>query len=593
MLDDFLPQPRLRELDTVEVGVPVAEAFRAISTLDLGALPIARALFEARAIPERLAGKHPEPWDLRLETILSSTHGFRLLATEPERGFVVGAIGAVWESSIPFVDVEPAAYRDYAEPGQAKVAWELRVDPLTAASSRISFEVRVTATDEESWARFRRYFALIGPFSHLIRRMMLANVAKGLGKPDAIESVQVLAGDSLIPAPLGSHTDAVTIEAPPSAVWPWLVQMGADRGGWYAIDLLDHANAPSAREIDPALSQLAVGDVLAAMPGDGGGFTVAEIVPERALVLYGAWDLQTDRALALGEAMPPEHWQVSWAFALEPTGTGGTRLLVRVRGHWAPERLVWRARIGLLTHHVMEHAQLAHLKARAEGTLRRDTASEVLEGLGGAARILLTLCTPWLRDERAHWGLDASLAARAYPGDERVPSPRWSWTHGIEVDASPAEVWPWLAQVGADRGGFYSYQFLENLGGCDLRNADRIHTEWQRTAVGEGALAMHPGIPALPIVELEPGRHFVAFGAANDEDPMKVSVSWLFLVEPLEADRSRIVSRFRAAYADTLAASLAMGPAITEPIGFVMDRRMLLGLKERTERARRERDRHG
>lgn len=366
-LDAFIPTPRLRELDTIDVGVPVDRAFETIRTLDLGELGIARGLFALRALPDHLAGRAPEPWDLRMTTLVASQHGFRLLAEEPGRGFVVGAIGKVWEPVIPFVDVPSDAYAAYAAPDEAKVAWELRADPLTTTTSRLSMEVRVTTTDDASWDRFRAYFALIGPFSRLIRKLMLRHVAHQLGTPEDAESTMALPGDELVPTAMAAHTDAITIEAPPERVWPWLVQMGAERGGWYSYDPLDNAGRPSATKLDPALAHLEVGQVLQALPGASGGFTVARIDPERALVLWGAFDSDTNQAVVLGDAMPAHHWRVSWAFVLEPQGSDATRLRVRVRGDWAPEHLVWRARASLFAHRFMEHEQLRNLKARAEG----------------------------------------------------------------------------------------------------------------------------------------------------------------------------------------------------------------------------------
>jgi hypothetical protein len=166
-----------------------------------------------------------------------------------------------------------------------------------------------------------------------------------------------------------------------------------------------------------------------------------------------------------------------------------------------------------------------------------------------------------------------------------VPAPRWSWTHGIEVDAPPERVWPWVAQVGADRGGFYSYEWLENLIGCRLRNADAIHPEWE-VREGDGLL-LHPKQPALAVVEVAPGRHFVAHAARDQRacaagEPW-VAASWLFLVEPLGQGRSRVISRYRCATSDHPATRAAFGAALIEPIGFAMDRRMLLGIRERAE----------
>ena len=217
----------------------------------------------------------------------------------------------------------------------------------------------------------------------------------------------------------------------------------------------------------------------------------------------------------------------------------------------------------------------------------RDGWREVLAGIGGVAVMASALLTPFLRGRRGRWGLDAAAAARRLPGDELVPAPRWSWSHAIEVDAPAEDVWPWVAQVGADRGGFYSYQWLENLVGCRLRNADEIHPEWQ-VREGDG-LVLHPKQAPLPVVSVEPGRHLVAQGppdeAARSAGRPWLAVSWLFLVEPLGARRSRVVSRYRCSSSDDLRTRALFGPALIEPIGFAMDRRMLRGIRERAERA--------
>jgi hypothetical protein len=223
------------------------------------------------------------------------------------------------------------------------------------------------------------------------------------------------------------------------------------------------------------------------------------------------------------------------------------------------------------------------------------------EACAGAAIMAAGLLTPFLRGRRSHWGVGARSAARRYPGDDLVPHPLWSWTHGVEVDAPAAHVWPWVAQIGADRGGFYSYQWLENLVGCRLRNAETVHPEW--AARPGGKLRLHPDAPALRIVSVEPGRSLVAYippvpglrdeGAGSGEPARPVepagrwmTASWLFLVEPAGPARCRVISRYRCATSADLASRLQFGPAIVEPIGFAMDRRMLIGIKQRGERER-------
>jgi hypothetical protein len=217
----------------------------------------------------------------------------------------------------------------------------------------------------------------------------------------------------------------------------------------------------------------------------------------------------------------------------------------------------------------------------------RRPARAVAEALEGVALMAFAAVTPGHRAGRARWGLDPALAARRLPGDELVPAPRWGWTHAVEIAAPADAVWPWLAQIGADRAGFYSYELLENLAGCRVRNADVVRPEWEVRA--GGAVSLHPRQPALPVVELVPGRHFVAHAAADrgaaEAGRPWVAASWLFLVEPLGSRRSRVVSRYRCASSGDRRTRLLFGPALLEPIGWAMDRRMLLGLRGRAERA--------
>jgi len=232
---------------------------------------------------------------------------------------------------------------------------------------------------------------------------------------------------------------------------------------------------------------------------------------------------------------------------------------------------------------------LRHLAERAEGRLPKDDAWDAVEGIGGVVLMIAAFLTPFLRRARSHWGVDQATATRTYPGDELVAEPLWSFNHGVDIQAPASRVWPWIAQIGADRGGFYSYQWLENLVGCEVRNAEVIHPEWE-AQVGQ-SLVLHPDpkAPRLQIVAVEAGRHMVAEARADERARAGghawAAASWLFLVEPLGESRSRVISRYRAACSTDLATRLAFGPSLLEPVGFAMDRRMLLGVKERAERA--------
>jgi hypothetical protein len=217
-------------------------------------------------------------------------------------------------------------------------------------------------------------------------------------------------------------------------------------------------------------------------------------------------------------------------------------------------------------------------------------ARDVVSGIVGAAGIAIDLATPFLRPLRGHWGMSRAEALRSFPGDECVPEPVWSWTHAVEIDARVDQVWPWVAQIGQDKAGFYSYQWLENLAGCRIRNADAIDPEWTELHVGD-AFRLHPSAPPLRVTQVEPGRYFVvrdepaARPDANAGGEHWVHVSWLFMVEPIGYGRSRLISRYRVAYGRSWQMRLLYGAWTIESIGFVMDRRMLLGVKQRAERA--------
>jgi hypothetical protein len=365
-LDRLIPEPRLVEVDHVDVGVPADRAWQLVRHVDLARSPVIRALFAVRTLPSRLAGREVETAALRIDDIAGiGRPGFRILA-ESDAEVAVGAIGKVWKLDIPFADVEDAeTYARFSETGYAKVAWSLRALSRGAHRARIVVEVRVSATDEESWSRFRQYFRVIGPASRFIRRQVLGSLARDLGIPEAEENERALDGDELLPDASAQMTDGITIRATPARIWPWLVQMGCRRGGWYSWDVLDNAGVSSAREIHPELQSLAVGDVLPARPEGEDGFEVLKLDSPRALVLGGLFDPDAARQLPFAAERPERYWQMTWAFVLEPLDENETRLLVRARGAFPASGRFHAAWIRPV-HHFMERAQLRNLKARVE-----------------------------------------------------------------------------------------------------------------------------------------------------------------------------------------------------------------------------------
>lgn len=170
------------------------------------------------------------------------------------------------------------------------------------------------------------------------------------------ERASAMPGDELIPAPLATLTNAVTIAAPVGAVWPWLVQMGAGRAGWYSYDVIDNGRTPSATSVVPDLQAVSVGTVFPALPGVTDGYVVQAIDPGRALIL--------------GWPAPDGALMVTWSFVLERRSGDETRLLARVRGrrdyHFRGLPTWLSVPVVRMVHFVMERRQLLGIATRAE-----------------------------------------------------------------------------------------------------------------------------------------------------------------------------------------------------------------------------------
>ncbi len=181
-----------------------------------------------------------------------------------------------------------------------------------------------------------------------------------------------LPGDEFVRRPRVLSTRAVTIEAPAAAVWPWLVQIGFRRAGWYSYDVLEAAlgvadfqTGQSARCIIPELQHLSVGDTILTDPA--GGLTVAAIEPERALVLRARIDT-AGRHGSLDAPLLGTQFDASWAFVLDEVGERVTRLIARFRADFLfglETQLFARLLLEPATF-IMERKMLLGIKERAE-----------------------------------------------------------------------------------------------------------------------------------------------------------------------------------------------------------------------------------
>ena len=210
----------------------------------------------------------------------------------------------------------------------------------------------------------------------------------------------------------------------------------------------------------------------------------------------------------------------------------------------------------------------------------------VLAALEGAALILWNLiATPIIGRRRLRWGTVGTEATDSLPGDEYVPEPKWTYTLGMAVDAPPKNVWPWIAQLGQARGGFYTYQTLENMAGCGITNTTEILPDHQHPAVGED-IYLHPTAPPMRIEIIDPPNALVLFGSPADigaEESWGMS-TWQFAINPSHDGGSRLLTRGRFYYTPDWKSRLAFGRFPIEAITFVMSRKMMLEIKRLAER---------
>jgi hypothetical protein len=207
-------------------------------------------------------------------------------------------------------------------------------------------------------------------------------------------------------------------------------------------------------------------------------------------------------------------------------------------------------------------------------TRPRTAAIAVVAG-GGIAALALSGRRRLLR-----WGATDEEIAGVQPGDDLISDAKVSATRAITIRRSPDVVWPWIAQLGQGRGGFYSYDFLENLLGFDIHSADRVISEWQQLEVGnEVRLAPSVGLKAVTVV---PGRSLVLRGSLPIARRPPFDSTWAFILCEQPDGTTRLLSRERYSYKRWWA------PLVVEPTqaaSFVMSRRMLLGIRDRAERS--------
>jgi hypothetical protein len=171
LLDRFMPSYEVAERHHVRVKAPSHITFTTAGQLDLQQSRIVSAIFRTREIVLGAEGAK----DARPEGLLADMKslGWAVLAEDPGREIVLGAVTQPWQADVVFRGLEPSAFAAFSEPGYVKIAWNLRADPIGGGHSIFRTETRVTTTDPTARMRFRWYWARFSPGIVLIRRLML------------------------------------------------------------------------------------------------------------------------------------------------------------------------------------------------------------------------------------------------------------------------------------------------------------------------------------------------------------------------------------------------------------------------------------
>jgi hypothetical protein len=188
----------------------------------------------------------------------------------------------------------------------------------------------------------------------------------------------------------------------------------------------------------------------------------------------------------------------------------------------------------------------------------------------------------------SRWGASEEEIAASYPGDELIDSPADQTTMAVTI-AAPAEViWSWLVQIGQDRGGMYSYDGLEQAIGLDIHSAEEINPAWQDLGPDDRIQLVPPGWGPLPDgyalrVSTVDAPHTLVLRQGPPQDPW--DGVWTFTIREVGPGLCRLVSRTRTHRNPGLAqAALRATTTLGAPITWLMTRKMLLTLKERSER---------
>ncbi len=224
-------------------------------------------------------------------------------------------------------------------------------------------------------------------------------------------------------------------------------------------------------------------------------------------------------------------------------------------------------------------------------TNEKYTPRVIGQGIAGAAFVAANILLSPLTQRWYHkWGASDDELQRSLPGDELLPQAKSEITGAITVQAPAAQVWPWLAQIGCQRAGWYSYDLLDNGG---IPSAERIIPEHQQIEIGDEVWLTPDGKARFPVAAVEPGKALVLSGLMDTKTGQEIAPhdprpeayfggTQVYLLQELDAKSTRLLFRLRFAWSHSLSNTLIYR-GFMEPISFVMGRKTLLGIKQRAE----------
>ncbi len=223
----------------------------------------------------------------------------------------------------------------------------------------------------------------------------------------------------------------------------------------------------------------------------------------------------------------------------------------------------------------------------ANHTSTSGTLFRLLGAIAGAGLVYALFIRPW----HLTWGASEVEARFPFPGDDMLPNPKLKATHAVTINAPADRVWPWIVQMGQGRGGFYSYQWLENLMGLEMRNACEVQAAMQNLQEGD-VMPLAPDGFGATVAVLDCDSDLVLFGDTRHDRLVPpppgrngyFKIVWGWHLREIDATTTRLIERWRAGWNDSPLNFLFMR-VFMEPTAFLMERKNLLGIKERAEKS--------